>query len=130
MKLFHYTSHKLVDDILKEGLKINSSKNTIDGEQLGIYVTTDSKMNFFKTLPDTKFKKCVDEIVRIEIDESYFKIAKLDKEFHQFDDWDEELETFECLMLYIDKNISPKDIVSVVTMTDDMINEYSLFGEM
>lgn len=130
MKLFHYTSHKLVNNILKEGLKINSFKNTIDGQQLGIYVTTDSNMNFFATLPDTKFINGQDEIVRIEIDESYFHIAKLDKEFHQFEDLNEEFETYECLMLYIDKDIPPKDIISIVTMTNDMIREYSIFGEL
>lgn len=130
MNLYHYTSINLLSKILKEGLKIGSHKNTLDGVQLGIYLTTDPNMNFYETLPDTLFDKNNDQIVRIEIDSSLYSLTKLDKEFHQFENREEELETFGHLMLYIDRDIDNKSIISNKVMHIRNTRSYSLFGEI
>lgn len=129
MKLYHYTTHRFLSSILKSGLLTKANKTTLEGDQLGVYVTTDPEMNFYQTINDTTFNQSKDLIVRIEIDEAFFHTAKLDKEFHQFDDIEEELETFGCLMMYIEKDIRPKYIVSVTYMNESNTRKESLFGE-
>ena len=130
MKLYHYTSHLLLESILKYGLMTTAQKTTFDGSQLGIYVTTDSRMNFYQTINDTSFDPSIDLIIRIEIDEQLYKEAKLDKEFHQFDDIEEEFDTFGCLMMYIERDIKPKYFKSIIYMNESNMRKESLLGEM
>ena len=130
MKLYHYTSHLLLEPILKYGLMPTAQKTTFDGSQVGIYVTTDSRMNFYQTINDTSFDPLIDLIIRIEIDEQLYKEAKLDKEFHQFDDIEEEFDTFGCLMMYIERDIKPKYFKSIIYMNESNMRKESLFGEM
>lgn len=130
--LYHYTAESVLERILEEGLLIDAPKQTIEGQQLGVYVTNDPRMNFFKTLSDTLFKPW-EKIYRLEIDPQYIKSLKLDREFHIdiWSKWDlrKELKLFEGhLMFYIPESIPPEAIIDVVLHTD--IRRYCLFTGM
>ena len=128
MPLYHYTSGEVINQIAEHGLLMNAPKMTVEGLQLGIYVTTDPIMNFFETLPDTKFDRNI-EIYRIELDEKLFDSALLDREFHNFE-IDEELELFGVLMMYIPFDIKPHLIEDIIKIENHQMRPYSLFGEI
>lgn len=127
--LYHYTAESVLERILEEGLRIDAPKQTIEGEKLGIYVTNDPRMNFWKTLSDTLYCEW-EKIYRLEIDPSYIKCLELDREFH-LDVWSEytlskELKEYEGnLMFYIPESIPPEGIIDVIRHTDP--RRYCLF---